>query len=341
MNAPIRQPQPTRSPAEAPPCEPAHVRIDFTVGSRRLASFRRELTSWRFALGDVLALTSGDAPRAAQAKLVPPAPGPEGWRVLSAPQVCLPAIEAQTGGYLQGSRQDYPRHYIDMAGAQPGGASDFEAYMARFSGKTRSTLRRKARKLEREASGIAISEHRTPAEIEDFLDHALPLSARTYQARLLDAGLPSSPQARRAMMEAAEAGKMRCFLLHAGRAGARRAIAYLSLPVEGRVLVYAHLGYDPDWARLSPGTVLQMEALERLYAESAFTHFDFTEGDGAHKAMFATHSVPCASFVMLRPSPANRALLGARGAFDEAVAGAKALAERSGILARARLVLRA
>lgn len=323
MNAPVRLPEPPPSP------QVTRVGIDFTIGARRLVSVPRALSTWRFALADALA---GDA-----SPLFPPPPGPDGVRVLSAPRDSVPAIEARFAGHLIGSRQDYPRHYIDMGEK---GAPDFAAYMARFSGKTRSTLRRKARKLEREASGFAISEHRTPGEIEDFLAHALPLSARTYQARLLDAGLPDTPAARSRMLDAAEDGRMRCFLLHAGVPGRQQAIAYLALPVEGRVLVYAHLGHDPDWARLSPGTVLQMEALERLYAEGRFTHFDFTEGDGAHKAMFATHSVACASFVLLRRGAANLALLSARSAFDAAVAGAKTLARRSGLLAGARGFLR-
>lgn len=302
----------------------ATAAIDFTLGSRRLLSVPRQLATWSFNLEEVLAVTLPPSPT----------PGPDGLRVLSAPTAQLGEIAARYPGFVAGGRQDYRRHYIDMG-------QSFEAYLARFSGKTRSTLRRKARKLAEDCGGTSITEHRTPQELEAFLAAALPLSARTYQARLLDAGLPDSPEARRAMLEAAEDDRMRAFLLHAGG----KAIAYLSLPVAGAgasaTLVYAHLGYDPDHARLSPGTVLQMEALERLFAEARYRWFDFTEGDGAHKAMFGTGSAQCSSFVLLRPTLANRALLGARGAFDAGVAGARTLAERSGALARIRAGLRA
>lgn len=294
--------------------------IDFTLGSRRLLSVPRALSTWSFGLEQVLSQALPDAP----------APGPDGLRILSAPTERLGAIAARYPGFVAGGRQDYRRHYIDMTGS-------FADYMARFSGKTRSTLRRKAKKLAEETGGTTITEHRSPAEIEAFLAAALPLSARTYQARLLDAGLPDSPEARRAMLEAAEDDRMRGFLLHARGAP----IAYLSLPVVGATLVYAHLGYDPDHARLSPGTVLQMEALERLFAEQRYRWFDFTEGDGAHKAMFGTGSAACSSLVLLRPTLANRALLASRGAFDAGVARAKALAERSGALAQIRARLRA
>lgn len=298
----------------------AGTAIDFTLGSRRLLSVPRQLSTWAFSLDDVLSGT------------LPPTPpdGRDGVRVLSAPTDRLAAVTARYPGFIAGGRQDYRRHYIDMA-------LGFEAYMARFSGKTRSTLRRKAKKLAEDAGGYEVTEHRSPTEIEAFLAAALPLSAKTYQARLLDAGLPSDAAARRAMLEAAEADRMRAFLLHAGGGP----VAYLSLPVTGATLVYAHLGYDPAWARLSPGTVLQMEALERLFAEQRYRWFDFTEGEGAHKAMFGTDSAACTSLVLLEPTLANRTLLGARAGFDAGVSGAKALAAKSGALGRLRSLLRA
>jgi CelD/BcsL family acetyltransferase involved in cellulose biosynthesis len=232
--------------------------------------------------------------------------------------------------HVMGGRQDYRRYYIDMAG-------DYDEYLARFSGKTRSTLRRKQRKLADEFGGtLEVTEHRTPAEIEAFLQQALPLSARTYQARLLDAGLPEDDISQTTMLAKAEAGEMRCYLLRARG----KAIAYLSLPVEGETLVYAHLGYDPDWAQFSPGTVLQMHALESLFAEQRYRWFDFTEGEGAHKAMFGTGSVECASFLLLKGDVSNRLLLGSLAAFDGSVAAAKALARKSGALAHARKLLR-
>lgn len=301
------------------------VTIDFTLGSRRLLAVPRRLNDWSFSLEDVLA--AGDAARLPAAT---PAVGPDGLRLLSVPLANLPDVLARFPDCIAGARQDYRRHYIDMSLGHDG-------YMRRFSGKTRSTLRRKAKKLGDEAGGYSISEHRSPVEIEAFLAQALPLSAKTYQARLLDAGLPDSADARRTMLERAEAGQMRCFLLRAGG----EAVAYLSLPVTGQTLVYAHLGYDPAWARLSPGTVLQMAALERLFAESRFRWFDFTEGEGAHKALFGTHYAECTSLILLRRTLANRALLSARSGFDTAVSEGKALAARSGALGPIRNLLRA
>jgi len=297
----------------------ASAAIDFTLGSRRLLRVPRALATWSFGLEAVLA------------GALPPAPpsGRDGVRILSVPIEFLADATAHYPGFIAGGRQDYRRHYIDMS-------LSFAGYLAQFSGKTRSTLRRKARKLADEAGGYTMTEHRAPAESEAFLAVALPLSSRTYQARLLGAGLPEDADARRTMLETAEADRMRAFLLYAGR----EPVSYLSLPVCGQTLVYAHLGYDPDWARLSVGTVLQMDALERLFAEGRFRWFDFTEGDGAHKAMFGTHAAACSSLALLEPTFANRTLLGLRGGFDASVTSAKTLAMRSGALGRIRAILR-
>jgi CelD/BcsL family acetyltransferase involved in cellulose biosynthesis len=300
------------------------VSIDFTVGSRRLAGVPRKVNTWSFSLEDVIAADLA----AAIAKA--PACGPDGLRVLSAPTAALPDIFAHFPGLVAGARQDYRRHYIDMS-------LGYDGYMARFSGKTRSTLRRKAKKLAEEVGGYAVSEYRSPAEVERFLEAALPLSERTYQARLLDAGLPNDPASRAAMLQSAKADRMRCFLLEARG----EPLAYLSLPVAGDTLIYAHLGYHPAFSRLSPGTVLQMEALERLFAEGRYRWFDFTEGEGAHKELFGTHNIACSSLILLRASLANRALLNARSGFDTIVAEGKHLAARSGALAQIRSLLRA
>ncbi|BDI60237.1 GNAT family N-acetyltransferase [Qipengyuania nanhaisediminis] len=306
----------------------ANASIDFTIGSRRLLAVSRALTTWSFSLAEVLALGEqhGDAAGLPE----PPDPGPDGLRVLSAPRAALDTIASTFPGHVAGSRQDYRRHFIAMEGS-------YSDYLAQFSSKTRSTLQRKARKLARETGGYEVTRHASAGEVAAFLDAALPLSARTYQARLLDAGLPDTTGARLSMLEAAEDDRLRCFLLWAKG----EPIAYLALPVTGTTVVYAHVGHDPEFARLSPGTVLQCEALEALFAEQRFTHFDFTEGEGSHKAMFGTASADCASFVLLTPTAFNRTLVAARTGFDAAVAGARTLTERTPALARIRSLLRA
>lgn len=295
--------------------------IDFTIGSRRLFSVERSLHPMGFSLEDALA---GTLPARTAMD------GADGLRIRSAPTPIAAGLLAAFPDHVAGAREDFQRHYILMDGS-------FDDYLARFSGKTRSTLRRKAKKFAKADGGnLDVRTYTSAGELARFLDLALPLSDKTYQARLLDAGLPDDEDARTAMLEAAEAGQMRCFLLFLHG----EPVAYLALPVRGQTLVYAHLGYDPGHASLSPGTVLQMEALRVLFAEERFRFFDFTEGEGAHKALFGTHSIACCSFVLLRRTLANRLLLGARDGFDTGVAQIRTMAERSGSLASARKLLR-
>ncbi|WP_345725498.1 GNAT family N-acetyltransferase [Qipengyuania mesophila] len=300
----------------------APYEVAFTIGSRRLLTVKRDVATLAFSLHDIF---DGRVPAVPQLTSV------EGLRILSAPVSAETRLLEVMPGFLVGARETYERSYIDMAGT-------YDAYMARFSGKTRSTLRRKRRKFEEAEGGtLDLRLYRTPDEIERFLQLALPLSRLTYQARLLDAGLPDDEQARAAMYRLAEADRLRAFLLFLHG----EPVAYLYLPIERDTLVYAHLGYDPRHADFSPGTVLQLAALEQLFAERRFRYFDFTEGDGAHKAQFRTDSVRCASFLMLRPSVANGALLASLAAFDRVVAWTKSLAERTGADALVRRALRA
>ncbi len=116
--------------------------------------------------------------------------------------------------------------------------------------------------------------------------------------------------------------------------------AYLYLPVIGDTLHYDFLGYDAAHARLSPGTVLQIQALEELMAERRFRWFDFTSGDGAHKKLFATGSIACSTLVMLRGGWRNRLTLAAGAGIDAAVGRAGNLADRWGVRARLKALLR-
>lgn len=296
--------------------------IKFVIGSRKLFEVRCRLKTVSCGLEQLIAAT-------------PPnfgadAPALDGYRVLSVPEdMCTNALR-HFPHHVLGGVQRYRRHYIDMSGG-------FQDYMARFSGKTRSTFKRKRRKLEMLGDGnLDLEEFHTPNELNRFFAEAIPLSRKTYQARLLDAGLPEDDATRQAALELAEHDGLRAFLLRIKG----QAIAYLYLPIEGMTLKYAFLGYDPEFAQYSPGTVLQLVALEQLFAEGRYRYFDFTEGEGAHKALFATDSVNACSFFLLRASLRNRLLLRSLDLFDGTVAGVKDFAARNGVLARVRRMLR-
>jgi Protein involved in cellulose biosynthesis (CelD) len=225
----------------------------------------------------------------------------------------------------------YRRHFIDMSGS-------FEGYMERFSSKSRSTVTRKVRKFLSLSGGTA--DFRTftrPEEMAEFHGLARGVSQKTYQENLLGRGLPDGRDFVATMQTLASQDRVRAYLLfHKGAA-----VAYLYCPVENGTIIYDHLGYDPEFKALSPGTVLQQLALERLFAEAKFKMFDFTEGEGAHKEFFATGSNLCADIYYFRRTPRNLGLLGIHAGLATISNRAVAALERLGLKKRIKALIRA
>jgi CelD/BcsL family acetyltransferase involved in cellulose biosynthesis len=302
----------------------AIVPVNFIVGSRKLWSVRRRLETVSFTLDNLI---RGDAP-----SWPTPHTDVDGLRVLSAPPASLSAIHTGYPGYLIGGMQVYDRYYIEMEGVT------YDEYFQKFSSKTRSTLKRKRRKLATVTDNrCEVREFKREEDIDAFMADAAPLSRRTYQSRLLDVGLPEGPEAVKEAKALARQGQVRAYILYADG----KAVSYLYLPISNGIITYAHLGYEPSMASLSVGTILQLEALERLFAERCYRFFDFTEGTGAHKQMFGTSSVRACTFFALRPTLANRILMTSLRTFDSSVAMAKRVAARTGVMASIRKALRA
>jgi CelD/BcsL family acetyltransferase involved in cellulose biosynthesis len=102
-------------------------------------------------------------------------------------------------------------------------------------------------------------------------------------------------------------------------------IAYLCT-AEGGSILYSHVGHDPAHNDLSPGAVLQVEAMRKLFAERHFPRFDFTEGEGQHERQFSTGGTACVELLLLCTTLANRAAVAALRTFDSAMAAAKCAA---------------
>lgn len=224
----------------------------------------------------------------------------------------------------------YERRYIDLEGT-------FDDYLKRFSSKSRSTLRRKVRKFGRLCGGQPRwKSYRTPEECEEFHRLAREVSQKTYQERLLDAGLPETEQFKEEMLRAAERDETRGYLLF----HEERPVAYLHCPIHDGVVFYGFLGYDPEYAKWSPGTVLQHLALEQLFQEPDLTMFDFTEGEGAHKSFFSTHGVLCADIYYLKKTLRNRFLVRLHTTLDSLSRAIVRLLDRLGLKERIKRLIR-
>ncbi|MGB8437105.1 MAG: GNAT family N-acetyltransferase, partial [Burkholderiales bacterium] len=194
----------------------------------------------------------------------------------------LPTL-SRIKGAIRYVPSQYLRRYADLTGT-------FQDYLAKFSAKTRNTLRRKVKTFLSQGAGSEMRAFKRPEDMPEFYRMARAVSSRTYQERLLDAGLPQGEEFQEALIADARRGAARGYLLFLRN----EPIAYLYCPSEDGVLIYSHLGYDQAHAALSPGTVLQFLAFEALFEERAFRAFDFTEGDAPHKKLFGTHEIRCA-----------------------------------------------
>jgi len=291
----------------------------FTLWAPRLAVVIEECEVVPGMTADALPIDARRLPRAAT-----------GLLRRSEPCAELSPTIARCDGLLRYVLSRFERRFVDLGG-------DFEAYLGKFSAKSRSTLKRKVRKFADLSGGrIEWRQYRAPDELVEFHAQAREISRHSYQEKLFNAGLPTDEDFLAGMRVQARQGRVRAYLLFLEG----RAISYLYCWASGGRLQYGYLGFLPEHASHSPGTVLQYLALEALFAEQAFALFDFTEGDGDHKRLFATDSVPCATVLYLRPSPTSLFLLGGHRLISWSSALTARIVDRLGIKARLRQLLR-
>lgn len=233
-------------------------------------------------------------------------------------------------GYLCYVPLQYHHFYIDLT-------LSFDDYQKKFSSKTRSTINRKIKKYAEHCGGsIPWRTYKEPGELRDFFHLARAVSKLTYQERLLDVGIPDSE----AFIQQAEAlaaeNRVRAYILFDGA----KPVSYLYCPVHDGVLIYAYLGYDPGYMKLSVGTILQWLALEQLFGEARFTAFDFTEGETEHKRLFSTHQRHCANVVFVKKTLRNTAIIRGHLYMETLSKRLGGLFERFGLKAKIKRILR-
>ena len=236
----------------------------------------------------------------------------------------LPAplpLFSRVPGWIRYVSSQYHRQFVDLT-------QDYESYLASFSSKSRATLRRKVRRYAREAGGEIIwREYPVAGEMTEFFEKARKISAQTYQDRHLGVGLPKTAKFRDQLFQAAQQDGVRCYLLFFRD----EPIAYLHCPHQQGVLSYEHLGYLPEYARLSPGTVLQWLVMEKLFSDGRYRLFDFSEGQGPQKSLFSSGSQLCANVFFLPATWRNWLLLGCHFSLERGSARVVSLLNRLGI----------
>jgi len=227
-------------------------------------------------------------------------------------------------------RAQYRRYSIDMTGT-------YDDYLRKFSSKTRFTLKKKKRRyVEHAGEPIVWRTFRDPSEIDEFYELARQVSERTYQERLLKSGLPDTEAFRRELRELAEKDALRGYILW----DRERPVAFMCCPIRDGVVFYSHVGHDPDLRDRAPGVVLFVLALEQLFAEGRFRAFDFTEGEGPFKELFANQFTECADIYFFRRTLAHTSIVLGHATLESLSHSAGRTLERIGLKGRVRDILR-
>jgi hypothetical protein len=271
---------------------------------------------------------------AAVEELIPPSEtcrsDSQGYAIRSLPvKKVFPTITKKNNFYCYVQKQ-YQHCYIDMQ-------LSFDEYKQKFSSKSRSTMNRKLNKFEEYCENKnSWRVYKTPDEMLVFHSLARQVSEKTYQEKLLDAGIPNSPRFVKEMMALAADQQVRGYILFNDTAP----VSYLYCPIVDDALIYAYLGYDPDYLKLSVGTVLQWRALQDMFAENRFKIFDFTEGQSEHKRFFSTHELSCVNVLFLRANIKNWILIYSHYFMDSLSKGLGDFLNRFGLKTKIKKILR-
>ena len=125
---------------------------------------------------------------------------------------------------------------------------------------------------------------------------AKTVSAKSYQERLLHEGLPTTPEFMAEAKARAACGGVYAYILFLRN----QPVSYVFCFCTNGIATYDYVGYDPAFASLSSGTVLQYAILQSLFNGNRVEIFDFTEGEGQHKSLFKTDEQRCAKTYFFR-----------------------------------------
>ncbi|HKP37098.1 MAG TPA: GNAT family N-acetyltransferase [Pyrinomonadaceae bacterium] len=179
-------------------------------------------------------------------------------------------------------------------------------YLSRMSSKTRSTLKKKAKKLAEAAGGeLELTRIDLANQVGPFLSEAVKVSRKSWQHEILGTRINDSDDDRVWGERLAAAGLMRSYLLKAGD----RACAFVVGHQFNGVFHYVELGYDRELSEYSPGTVLLHLLIQDLCDHQPPATLNFGMGDADYKRRFGNVQTEDVSIVVLRKTLPNYVLI--------------------------------
>lgn len=241
----------------------------------------------------------------------------------------LPAL-ARVGGVLRYAPMQGVLRYTRLG-------ATLDATMAALPAKGRHEVKRKSKRFAEAEPGARLVVARTPDEVRAFHAAARALSARTYQERVLKAGMPDGDAFVAELLRDAAQDRVRGYLLE--RDGRTFAYGYCRA-YEDDVLCYEHTGYEPDAAAAQPGAALLFAMYGALAEEGRFRLLDFGFGDAQYKREASTDVLDVARVWWLRPGLGRTALVRAHRGTTVAADAAAAFVAKLGLKDRLRRLIR-
>jgi CelD/BcsL family acetyltransferase involved in cellulose biosynthesis len=177
-----------------------------------------------------------------------------------------------------------------------------DEYWKKFSGKTRSTFRRKLKKF----GDNRLVKITKPEEVAGFLEHAEAISRQTWQTRHLGLRVRNSMEERIRFEAAARIGLLRSYLWFVNG----EPVAFLVGNQAHGIFNYEEVGYATSFAKNSPGQMMLLQVLDELFTVDRPHLFDFGGGDAPYKRMFGNQERESATMWVLPPGLRRTLLLG-------------------------------
>jgi len=213
-----------------------------------------------------------------------------------------------------------------------------EKFHQDLSAKVRRNQKWQAKRFLNEYAGdVRIKCIKTTAELQFVIPDIERIAAKTYQRRL-GVGFVDSPAMRERLHFEARQGWLRVYLLYA----AGKPCAFWIGAIYKGTFHSAFMGFDPWYARHSPGMFLIMQVLES-FCDSACREvrdIDFGHGDAQYKAVLANRDWEEAPVYLFAPNIRGLRLALLRASTALVDFGARKLLIESGLLAKAKKVWR-
>jgi len=181
----------------------------------------------------------------------------------------------------------------------------FDNYLKKFKSKTRNTLKRKIKKLNKYSKGnLKLERIESKDQVDSFLEQAVLVAKNSWQENKIGTRIDRSDKRKTKLIDLTERGILRSYILKCHKKPCAFVLGYQYKSV----FHYVEIAYNHEYQKFSPGTVLLYLLIEDLHTYNSPDILNFGIGDAAYKNEFGNTHGADASVLILRNTLSNRLL---------------------------------